>query len=86
MVQVYSDIDSTYFYSSLPAFLVGLILLLFFAKTLNEFHESYSADFTVSDDEEKKENYLVKGINTALICALIIFLILWVFVLKGERT
>ena len=84
MVQVYSDIDSTYFYSSLPAFLVGLILLMFFAKSLNEFRESYYTDFTVNEEGEEKR-YLAKGINIALICALIIFMVLWVQVLKGDR-
>ena len=84
MIQVYSDIDATVFYSSLPAFLVGIILLLFFSKSLGEFREAYYIDFTVNDEDDDRK-YFSKGINIALICALIIFMVLWVQVLKGDR-
>ena len=84
MIQVYSDIDSTYFYSSLPACLVGFILLMFLTKSLNEFRDSYRTDFTVSDDNEETPLF-GKGINIALICAVIIFAVLWILLLRGDR-
>ncbi len=82
MVQVHSDIDSTYFYSSLPAFLVGVILLAFFAKTLNDFKSSYEADSSINGEEENETPTFLTGVNLSLICAIIIFLILWIIVLK----
>lgn len=83
MVQVYSDIDSTYFYSSLPAFLVGVILLAFFAKTLNDFKMSYDTDVSINGEVRDETPSIASGVNLALICAIIIFLILWIMVIKG---
>ena len=83
MIQVYSDIDSTYFYSSLPALLVGLILIGFFAKTLNDFKASYETDSTINGEDNDTKPSLASGVNFALICAIIIIVVLWILVVKG---
>lgn len=83
MVQVHSDIDSTYFYSSMPAFLVGVILLAFFAKTLNDFKASYDTDVSINGEESSDQPSIISGVNLSLICAIIIFLTMWVIYLKG---
>lgn len=83
MVQVYSDIDSTFFYSSLPAFLVGVILLAFFAKTLNDFKMSYDTDISINGEVRDETPSIFSGVNLSMICAIIIFLILWIMVIKG---
>ena len=83
MVQVHSDIDSTYFYSSLPAFLVGLILLAFFAKSLNDFKSSYETDLSINGEEASEAPSVLSGVNLSLICAIIVFLVLWIISITG---
>lgn len=86
MVQVYSDMGTTYLFSSLPAFAGGLILLLVFSRYINEFANSYFLDFS-KDDMNKKEDdsksLIRSGINLGLITGIIIFIVLWHFVFKG---
>lgn len=84
MVQVYSDMDSTFLFSSGPAFIAGIILLAFFAKPINEFSNSYNKKFGYENTEEPVRS-ISSGFNLALIVAIIIFIILWIFVLKGAN-
>lgn len=83
MVQVYSDMDSTYLFSSGPAFIAGIILLAFFAKPINEFSATYNKKFGFENDETPVRS-ISSGINLALIVAAIIFIILWIMVFRGE--
>lgn len=81
-VQTYSDIDSTFFYSSLPALFIGLILISFFMKSLNAFNESYS-----DSEEDGIYDQVIpafdKSINLTIVVAGLVFAILWVMLLKG---
>lgn len=82
VVQTYSDIDPTFFYASLPALFIGLILIAFFMKSLNAFHDSYS------DNEEdgiydKVIPAFDKGFNLTIVTAGIIFATLWIMLIKG---
>lgn len=81
-IQTYSDIDSTFFYSSLPALFIGLILIAFFMKNLNAFHESYS-----DSEEDSVYDQVIpafdKGINLTIVVAGIFFATLWIMLIKG---
>lgn len=89
-IQTYSDIELTYLYASLPAFLIGGILVFFFMKMFNDFYNSYSISLlgdvelpVEADDDDKNKPSFVKGINPALLVGTIIFIIIWVYVCKG---
>lgn len=81
-VQTYSDIDATFFYASLPALFIGLILIAFFMKNLNAFHDSYC-------DEEENRMYdqvipaFDKSLNLTIIVAGIVFATIWIMLIKG---
>ncbi|MCR5529467.1 MAG: hypothetical protein K6F49_09645 [Saccharofermentans sp.] len=81
-VQTYSDIDSTFFYSSLPALFIGVILISFFMRSLNSFRDAFS-------DEEEEGIYdkvipaFDKGLNLTVITAGIILAALWIMIIKG---
>ena len=81
-VQTYSDIDSTFFYSSLPALFIGLILIAFFMKSFNAFHESYS-----DSEEDGKYDQVIpafdKSLNLTIVVAGLIFAALWIMLIKG---
>ncbi|MCQ2466356.1 MAG: CPBP family glutamic-type intramembrane protease [Clostridia bacterium] len=82
MVQVYSDMNSTYVYSSAPALLAGVILLLSFIKPLTDFNSAYYSEYGYDQQEDKSISFK-SGINLGLIVAVIIFIVLWVLLLKG---
>lgn len=88
-IQSYSDIDATYFYSSIPAMFVGIILLFYFVSKFGTFYD----DFETRDPgmvEEKpavKKNEtiinILNGINVELLVGVLIFIILIALVIKG---
>ena len=81
-IQTYSDIDSVFFYSSLPAAFMGLVLLSFFMKTLNSFYDSFTDD----EEDSRYDNSIPafdKGINLTIIVSGAIFFTLWILMLKG---
>lgn len=89
MLQTYSDIDKTYFYASLPALFVGIILLMFFAKNLNtyRFQSTYGLfgeDFQLEERVRTDAGLepMTRGLCPALLIAAIIFAFLWYFVFK----
>ncbi|MBO4407794.1 MAG: hypothetical protein J5786_00810 [Clostridiales bacterium] len=86
----YSDISSSYFYASVPAIFVAIILLAFFRRVLNEFNYTFNQDLYGEDgvDEEMLEHdrslpVYAAGLNTALIISGAIFIFLWVMVFNG---
>ena len=86
----YSDISSSYFYASVPAIFVAIILLAFFRRVLNEFNYTFNQDLYGEDgvDEEMLEHdrslpVYAAGLNTALIISGVIFIFLWVMVFNG---
>jgi len=88
----YSDISSSYFYASVPAIFVAIILFALFMKMLNDFNYTYNSDLYGEDgvDEEMEEHNktlppFVRGINMAFIISIIAFIVLWVFIFKGMQ-
>lgn len=91
-LRTYSDMPTTFFFSSLPALVVSGILFAFFRKVLNEFHNTYYSDIygeTGSkyglEDDTHKVNRFRSGFNTALFLGVIIFVTFWIFMFKGIR-
>ena len=91
-VRTYSDIPTTFVYSSIPAIVVAVILLAFFRKTLGEFHNTYSESAEIFGDTrlpvEKdggKANKMLKGFNLTLFLGIVICVILWILLFKGAR-
>lgn len=81
-IQTYSDIDSVYFYSSMPAIFMGVILLSFFMKSLDSFYGTYT-----DEEEEKALDEAIpafdKGINLTIIISGALFMTMWILVCKG---
>jgi len=81
-VQTHSDIDSTFFYSSLTAFFMGFLLLQFFIRVLNNFENYVKHEF-----DEESENATIppfdKSIRLSLVLAVIVILTLWTLTIKG---
>lgn len=91
-VQTYSDIDITVFYSSLPALIIGIILVFCFMKLLDDFYFSYNDSVFATKGETSYKQTLdestpsvSKGINTALVSAIIVFLVLWIMIFNGVQ-
>ena len=83
-VQTVSDISLTYFYSSLPAFFMGLVLLLFFIRVLDSF--SNSLRFEIDDTEYDSTIPLFdKSINLSLILTLAIAITIWILIIRGAH-
>ncbi len=81
-IQTYSDIDSVYFYSSMPAIFMGVILLSFFMRSLDSFYGTY----TDEEDEKILDASIPafdKGINLTIIVSGALFLTMWILVCKG---
>ena len=81
-VQTYADIGSTYFYSSLPSFFMGMVLILFFIRMLDSFSISVRHEITGSEYDESIPAF-DKSINLSLLLTLAAFITLWVLILKG---
>lgn len=83
-VQTYADIGTTYFYSSIPAFFMGMVLLLFFIRVLDSF--SISLRHEIHDDEY--DEYIPafdKSINLSLILTIAVFITIWVLIIQGAH-
>lgn len=78
MVQTYSDMDKTFFYSSLPAFCIGVILFAFFKKTFTDFDKAYNQNYNSTPDEQEERNTFRAGINIPSVIAVIIYIVLWI--------
>ena len=89
-VRTYSDIPTTFYYSSIPAIVVAVILFAFFRKTLGEFHNAYSNDVygdprLPAEKDGGKANKLYKGFNLTLVLGIAICVIFWILIFKGAR-
>ncbi|MBR4429726.1 MAG: hypothetical protein IKZ29_01950 [Clostridiales bacterium] len=89
-VRTFSDIPTTFYYSSIPAIVVAVILLAFFRKTLGEFHNSYSNDVygdsrLPAEKDGGKANKMYKGFNLTLVLGIAICVIFWILIFKGAR-
>lgn len=89
-VRTYSDIPTTFYYSSIPAIVVAVILFAFFRKTLGEFHNAYSNDVygdprLPAEKDGGKANKLYKGFNLTLVLGIAICVIFWILLFKGAR-
>ena len=89
-VRTFSDIPTTFYYSSIPAVVVAVILLAFFRKTLGEFHNSYSNDVygdsrLPAEKDGGKANKMYKGFNLTLVLGIAICVIFWILIFKGAR-
>ncbi len=89
-IRVFSDIPNTIYFSSIPALVVAVILLLFFKKTLGEFHFAYSAD--IYGDERHPEvkdggkaGGFFSGVNVTLVLGIVICIVMWIALIKGIR-
>ena len=82
-LQTYSDIPATFFYSSVPAIFVAMILFSFFKVSLDDFERIYYSDLlgreseTTDEEIEKRIQPVVRGLNPALIAALINLAAVW---------
>ena len=91
-LRTYSDMPTTFFFSSLPALVVSGILFAFFRKILGEFHNTYNADvygnegskYSLDDDTRRVDRFR-SGFNTALFLGVIIFITFWILMFKGIR-
>lgn len=83
LVQTPSDMDATYFYTSLPAMVIGIILLLFFVRIVNQFSLSYNKDFIVTSNDTKKEESNYPKQNFLSYLSYLIMIFLWVILIKG---
>ncbi|MBR2295590.1 MAG: hypothetical protein IJ869_07500 [Clostridiales bacterium] len=81
-IRSYSDIDSTFLYSSLPSLFIGMILLSFFIKILTDFKYSY---LNKEEDAESDPDIpsFDRSINLSLILSAILFIVSWVMLFKG---
>ena len=90
ITSIITYISSSYFYASVPAIFVAIILLAFFRRVLNEFNYTFNQDLYGEDgvDEEMLAHdrslpVYAAGLNTALIISGAIFIFLWVMVFNG---
>ncbi|MBQ7274813.1 MAG: hypothetical protein IJR15_05080 [Clostridiales bacterium] len=81
-VQTYADIGSTYFYSSLPSFFMGMVLLLFFIRMLDSFSISLRHEVNGSEDDDIIPPF-DKSINLSLLLTMTVFIVVWVLIFKG---
>lgn len=81
-VQTYADIGSTYFYASLPAFFMGMVLLLFFIRVLDSFAIAVRFEVSGSENDENIPAF-DKSINLSLLLTIAVFVTVWVLIIKG---
>ncbi len=81
-VQTHADIGSTYFYSSLPAFFMGMVLILFFIRVLDSFAISVRHEVTGAEDDEILPPF-DKSINLSLILIMAVFITIWILIFRG---
>ena len=88
-LQTYSDIPVSFFYTSIPALFVSAILFGFFKASLDDFERTYYSDMLGREvDAELEEQPVkilpfVKGLNPALLVAVIILAGLWIRILTA---
>lgn len=83
-VQTHADIGATYFYSSFPSFFMGMVLLLFFIRVLDQFSHAVRHEVTGSEYDDTIPPF-ARSINLSLILTGTLFIILWVLILKGAH-
>ena len=83
-VQTYADIGSTFFYSSLPAFFMGMVLLLFFIRVLDSFAISVRHEITGAEDDDIIPPF-DKSINLSLLLTMAVFITVWILIFKGAH-
>lgn len=83
-VQTYADIGSTYFYSSIPAFFMGMVLILFFIRVLDSFSVSLRYEIDITEDDEFIPAF-DKSINLSLILTIAVYITIWVLIIKGVQ-
>jgi hypothetical protein len=81
-VQTYADVGSTYFYSSLPSFFMGMVLILFFIRVLDSFSISARHEINGTEDDDIIPPF-DKSINLSLLLSLTVFIIIWALIFKG---
>lgn len=81
-VQTYADIGTTYFYSSLPSFFMGMVLILFFIRVLDSFSISVRHEITGMEYDDTIPAF-DKSINLSLLLTLAVFITVWVLIIKG---
>lgn len=87
-LQTYSDIPVTFFYSSIPAIFVAMILFSFFKVSLDDFERIYYSDLLGRESETSDENVerrtqpVIKGINLALIISVVNLVVVWILSVK----
>lgn len=81
-VQTYADIGSTYFYSSLPSFFMGMVLILFFIRVLDSFSISVRHEVTGTEYDDTIPAF-DKSINLSLLLTIAVFITVWVLIFKG---
>ena len=89
-VRVYSDIPSTFYFASIPAIIVAVILMAFFRKTLGEFHFTYSADIygdskKLEEGEGEKADSVLAGFNLTFVLGVMVLAVFWILLSKGVR-
>ena len=89
-IRVYSDIPSTFYFATVPAIVVAVILFAFFKKTLGEFHSVYSN--IIYGDEKGPEDRdgglagsVLSGFNLTFILGVLICVVFWILLTKGVR-
>lgn len=93
-IQTYSDIDKSFFYAILPAFLIAVFLLLIFVKYMDESYNTRLGFYRNSDEDralaakfntaELNEASSYKaGFNIPFLMGIVICIALWVLILKG---
>ena len=81
-IQTYADIGSTYFYASLPAFFMGMVLIFFFIRVLDSFAFSVRHEITGSEYDDTIPAF-DKSINLSLLSAIVVFAVVWILLLEG---
>lgn len=81
-VQTYADIGTTYFYSSMPSFFMGMVLILFFIRMLDSFSISVRHEVTGSEYDDSIPPF-DKSINLSLLLTLAAFITVWILIFKG---
>ena len=89
-IRVYSDIPSTFYFASIPAIVVAVILMAFFRKTLGEFHFAYSADIygdpkKIEAAEGARSESVLSGFNLTFVLGILILAAFWILLWKGVR-
>ena len=89
-IRVYSDIPSTFYFASIPAIIVAVILMAFFRKTLGEFHFAYSADIygdpkKIEAAEGARSESVLSGFNLTFVLGIMILAAFWILLWKGVR-